>query len=358
MICSNCNTHNDVGSDFCVGCGRPVDGRRVMGMSGGSPHPPQSSVETEVFNRGQFHSTPAGYSPAPAYQVPQPRSRVNPILLAALGITVLFGLGTLGYFLILPRLVTSETLPTHLGMFVQSDAKDRVDEIKRQDFTNAIDGKAALLKDESLPSVATAPNLILYADGRDINVNDLRLIQLDTIKDDGNMQQLDFQVQPVEGKPEMKRIRVPDGLANGKYAFALLQDYFNEGKHKFWAFQVRSSSKSDNGSALKASSFPMKPKTSAQQPAPTGPRAPVPPPVQAPPSAPPGASVAYTKTNNVLVRGGPSTGAAVRGKLGSGQPVYVFGYTGYDCFKGACGPWAQVQTGNGVQGYILSVLLR
>ncbi len=55
----------------------------------------------------------------------------------------------------------------------------------------------------------------------------------------GTLKQINYQVVPIEGKPEMKRLRVPDGLANGKYAFALFDGFLDEGKHKFWAFQVK-----------------------------------------------------------------------------------------------------------------------
>ncbi|MBK9529218.1 MAG: hypothetical protein IPO41_13105 [Acidobacteria bacterium] len=57
----------------------------------------------------------------------------------------------------------------------------------------------------------------------------------------------------------MKRIRIPTQMAIGKYAFTC-HGYFNEGKHKFWAFQVRDSSKKANGDDLKAWTMAPKPK--------------------------------------------------------------------------------------------------
>jgi len=273
-------------------------------------------------------------------------------VIAAMALLVIGGAAVVVFML-----APSEKLPDHLGMFVQSDAKDRVDEIRKQDIANAVESKAALLKDDSLPSLPSAPSLVFYADGKDSDISDLRLIQLDTIKDDGSMKQIDFQKLQVDGKPDMKRMRIPDGLANGKYAFAYLEGYLNEGKHKFWPFQVKNSSKADNESSLKDTTFPVKPKAPPPSVA-AAPRAAVPSPVHAPVPPPSGASIAYTRSNNVLIRAAPSLGGRILGKIGAGQTVYVYSYSGHDCFKGQCGPWAQVQTASGTSGYILSVLLR
>jgi len=254
----------------------------------------------------------------------------------------------------------SEVLPTHFGMFVQNDAKDRVDEIRRQDFANAIEGKAALLKDEALPTVVSHPSLILNADSS-ININDLRLVPLEAIKDDGSMQQIDLQAAPVEGKPEMKRLRVPDGLANGKYALAIFDSYINEGKQRFWPFQVRDSAKSDNGSALKAASVPLKPKAQATN-TPATPTTSVSTrtaPVQ--PAVPPPMPTTGMRTisaNYVRVRVGPSSNAAFHPtfRFNRGARVNVVGYTGYECPKSGkgCGPWAEIEGGY----YVHSSLLR
>ncbi|MEJ7743962.1 MAG: hypothetical protein WKF73_16370 [Nocardioidaceae bacterium] len=45
------------------------------------------------------------------------------------------------------------------------------------------------MKAEALPvTVEGKPNLILYSDGKDIPLADLKLVQLDTIKDDGQFE--------------------------------------------------------------------------------------------------------------------------------------------------------------------------
>ena len=154
---------------------------------------------------------------------------------------------------------SSEVLPDHLGLFAQSAAKDRNDEIYKQDFSKVIDAKNALIKNDNLSAVDAQAEMILYADSKDIDTNNLRLIQLDQIQDDGTWKQLPFQVKRIDGKPSMKRMRFAEPPATGKYAFALLDTYFNEGNHKFWAFQVKNSPKSDNGASLQASSIAVKP---------------------------------------------------------------------------------------------------
>ncbi|MBP9663958.1 MAG: zinc ribbon domain-containing protein [Pyrinomonadaceae bacterium] len=332
MICHHCNTQNADDHDFCVSCGQPIN--------------------ATVQRPANIYQPPGGAGNAP------PRSSVLPWVLAGGGLLLILVIG--GGFFAASQLMSREVLPTHFGMFVQNDAKDRVDEIRRQDFANAIEGKAALLKDDTLPAIISQPNLVLNADSS-VNVNDLRLVQLDTIKDDGSMQQIDLQVAPVEGKPEMKRLRVPDGLANGKYALAIFDSYINEGKQRFWPFQVRDSAKSDNGSALRAASVPLKPKAPAA-PTPTAPTTagPItPPPAQ--PAIPPPMPTTGMRTiaaNYVRVRVGPSSKASFHPtfRFNRGARVNVVGYSGYECPKSGkgCGPWAEIEGGY----YVHSSLLR
>lgn len=336
MICHHCSTQNEADYDFCVSCGQPIN----------------ATVQRPMPPLGQSLYTTPG-----AVQPPVKQRSAWPWLLAGLGallVLVLAG-GIFAVYQLAPR----EVLPTHLGLFVQTDAKDRVDEIRRQDLANAIEGKTSLLKDEPLPAVPASPNLILN-DGS-INVNDVRLVQLDTIKDDGSMKTIDLQAAQVEGKPEMKRLRVPDGLANGKYAFAIFDSYINEGKQRFWPFQVRDSAKSDNGTALKAASVPLKPKApaattttaTAVSPATTAPAVP-----PAMPAAPAPTGMRTVRGNYVRARVGPGTsyGYHPTFRFKSGQPVNVISYEGYECPKSGkgCGRWAQIQGGY----YVHESLLR
>ncbi len=330
MICHHCNTQNDDEYDYCLSCGRPIN--------------------ATVVRASPFQQPIA--EPAPK------RRSALPWILAGGGVVIflLIGGGIFAAYQLTPR----EVFPSHFGMFVQSDARDRVDEIRRQDIANAIDAASLLLKDDSLPTVISLPSLILNSDAS-ININDLRLVQLDTIKDDGTMKQIDLQAAPVEGRPEMKRLRVPDGLANGKYALAIFDSYLNEGKHRFWPFQVKDSVKSDNGSALKAASVSLKPKAPA---APTTTTAATTVPASTtsiPPAVPPPPPPTGTRSiaaNAVRVRVGPSSKAAFHPtfRFNRGARVNVVGYTGYECPKSGkgCGPWAEIEGGY----YVHSSLLR
>lgn len=355
MVCTQCNTVNDAESVFCIGCGRSMTNQAGFHGSG-------NSTETEVVNIGQGGFTPSGYTPSqPQVEVPR-RSGVSPLLLVGLGIAVLFGLvGAVAFILVGPTIGGGgETLPSHLGMFVQSDAKDKVDEIKRQDFTNAIEARTAITKDGSLPYLVAQPSLILYADSKDIPVNDVRLVQLDTLKDDGTMKTLDFQVAPINGKNDMKRIRIPTQLATGKYAFTFFDGYFNEGKHKFWPFQVKDSSKTDNGDSLKAWSVGPKPKDPPAAASPRGPSSFPPATNVAPPmTATSGGRIAYSTTSSLILRAGPSQLAAKIRNLRSGEAVEILGYSSNtEYFNGRNAPFAQVRTSSGQVGWAFSAYLR
>ncbi|MDQ3089421.1 MAG: SH3 domain-containing protein, partial [Acidobacteriota bacterium] len=261
----------------------------------------------------------------------------------------------------------AEILPDHFGMFVQNREKSAVSEISRQDYSDALLAKDDLLKTDALPVAENKPNLILYSDGKDIPLSDLKLVQLDTIKDDGSLKQINFQTSPVEGKPEMKRLRIPDGLANGKYAFALFDGFLDEGKHKFWAFQIQNAEKSDNGDLAKAMTISPKPK-----PSPTPPPKPPPQNNPKPPDdsiietstpkptvAPSSGGYAYCRTNNVVLRSAPSTSAAKVDGLYRGQKLYVISQSdNYETWRGVRGNWTLVQTENGNRGWVFSPLIR
>lgn len=375
MNCPNCNTLNDNDNVFCVNCGATV-AKSISGQENIPPtvqmpftgsYPPNhniaNSVETSVLPVNQFQPSMSNYNPSIPYTGGHQTAKSGKMFVG-IGAAVVFILLAAGggiYYLTRPD-VKAETLPEHLGMFVQNKEKDRVDEIKKQDFTNALDGKENLMKNETLPALDEAPNWILYSENKDVPLNDLRLIQLDTIDKDGNLKQLDFQAVLVEGEPEMKRIRVADGLANGKYAFALLDGFLNEGKHKFWAFQIKNAQKSDNGAALKATTVALKPKSTLKEN--SMPKNSTQPPVSnnpPPPAAPPSGTlrVAYTTTGNLVLRGRPSQSHKKVGGLRSGQMVYVLGYSAnYEYFGGLYSNFAQIQTQNGKRGWVYAAYLR
>ena len=365
MICTNCNTLNGTDSVFCVNCGNavtadtassmPTVAYQGIGQTPSQGYTPAESTETKVVNFGQPQHFAPPFAPSVPYTGEHTTKRINPLVWVAGGLFALLALVTVGIYFIGSRGSGGEVLPVYLGMFAQSNEKDKVDEIPKQDFSKVIEAKNTLIKNDSLPNLDAQPNLILYADGKDIPINDLKLIQLDSIKDDGSMKQLDFQVAPVAGKPEMKRIRMPSALANGKYAFSLTDSYFDDGKHKFWAFQVKNSSKSDNGDALKPSSIPLKPTPPA---APRMPSKSVPSPSL--PTAPPpnGASMATVRTRIKLRNAPTQAGNNQIGSLNPGTTVYVLEYSSNsEYFNGIYSKYAFVQTPSGQRGWAFAAYL-
>lgn len=360
MICPNCKTSNDSQYVFCVNCGaslgRPaaasddVVPETVREVPGSLAYTPDNSVPT-VFNAGSGFRPPA-FTAADRYPGESDRkSPVGKIVAAAAVVVILLGAVGIGAFLIFawPR-GTSEALPDHLGMFAQNAERNHVDELKKIDLSNVVEGKDNLMKDDSLLLVDPSPNVILYSDGKDVPVSDLRLIQLDTIKDDGSFKQIDFQASPVDNKPEMKRLKIPGGLANGKYAFALIDGFLNEGKHKLWAFQVRGTAKQDNNGSLHPVTVAIKP-----SPSPTPKTTPTP--AAVPP--PPGGTVAYTTTSNLVLRSGPSQDAGKLRNLRKGEKVFILRYSeNTEIFDGIESRFAFIQTEGGQTGWVFAAFLR
>jgi len=413
MICPNCQTINENDNLFCVNCGGKVmpTGSLIGDTKAptesfqfplpppndlsqgavntppptqfsanstnippptqfGQPQPPPTqiytpanSMETSVVPVNQYNaqSSMNNFQPVitPAFAGAQAQvqqsSNKKIFIWTALIFLVIAAAGIGGFFLLTKNPIKTEVLPDHLGMFVQSVNKDKVEEIKKQDFTNALEGKDNLLKDDNLASAEGNPNLILYSDSKEVSPDNLRLIQLDTIKPDGSLKQLDFQAALIDGKPEMKRIRIPDGLANGKYAFAILDGHLDEGKHKFWAFQVKNSEKSNNDSTLKSTTVSLKPKET--KPTPTTTQKPQ----TTTPIVPPSTnSYAYSTTDSLILRQSPSLSGYDTGvRIRKGQRVYIQSLSSHsDTWKGRTGKWAYITTDDGYAGWVFSPLLR
>jgi hypothetical protein len=402
MICPKCNTINENSNMFCVNCGETILSTANIPHTLMAPDSEESMMPTQVlhtppnlnedylssptvmagqppnynqsqanynqsqanYNQSQanFQPSMAGFNPSIPYIPPQPRPQSRLGLWIGIGVflVLLLGGGIVGAVLLLNKSPkSSEALPDHLGMFFQNTEKTSVEEIKKQDFTNALEGKDKLLKDDSMPAVESRPNLILYSDGKDIPLNDLKLIQLDSVKADGTMKQIDFKATPIDGKPEMKRLWFPENLAKGKYAFALLDGFFDDGKHKLWAFQVKDSDKTDNGSLVRETSVTLKNKTNnsnSNTSSNTEITKATPPPAVPPPT---GARTAYASTNNLVIRGAPSLSAQKVGGLRRGQKIYILGYSNnYDYWNGMEGTWANIQTESGQRGWVFSPLIK
>ena len=392
MICPNCQTIFQSAKAFCANCGANLSqaGNQIgdtnaptesfpyppptIEFSHNSISPPQfaqqsentpsltqsytpsNSLETIIIPSSQFGASEAHNfaSPVSSPSVQPQTANTNKKLFAWIGAisTVLLAAGLGGFVLLSKYSLKTEILPEHLGMFVQNKEKNKIEEIKKQDFANALDGTDKLLKDDNLINAEGSPNLLLYSDGKDVPLNDLRLIQLDTIKPDGTVKQIDFQAAPVEGKPEIKRIRIPEGLANSKYAFAILDGFLDEGKHKFWAFQVKNSEKTNNDAALKSSTVSLKPKQEKTDKNTKQTSKPVVP--------PPTGTYAYSTINRLIVRDSPSLSGGDTGiRISKDQRVYVQSHSSHtDTWKGRTGKWAYINTDDGISGWVFTPLLK
>ncbi len=380
MNCPNCNTENENDNLFCVSCG----GNLAPPLKSGVITQPSP---TQYYNVNQLthadnapESVQTAFPPAQTYNqsspafnpsIPnlestrKPKSSAKFVWIGVFVFFLLLGASISAFFLINKPTITTtaENLPDHLGLFLANKDANNFSELTKQDSTNAVSTKDDLLKNESLPTADDKPSLILYSDGKDIPLGDLKLVQLDSIKDDGSLKQINFQAVPIDGKSEMKRLRVPDGLANGKYAFALFDGFLDEGKHKLWAFQVKNAQKTDNGELAKAFTVSLKPKTAsptnanvtdtntatAVKPAPTPKLEPV---------VPSGARVAYCNSTNVIVRNSPNLNAKKINGLKRGQKIYVLNYSdNYDSWNGMEGNWAYIQTETGGRGWVFAPLI-
>ena len=388
MICPNCQTINENKNVFCNNCGTTLKDTEAMVGDTKAPtlsfqfppqQPPAETFEDEtptVFGQSaanippptQIIQTPPQVYQNPNPPNPQPAPVVNNfapiispniaapqktgsgkkiILLAGIAFIGLLAIGVGGFFIFKKLIAKTEVLPEQVGMFVQSKEKDKIDEIKKQDFANALEGKDKLLKDESLTKVEGSPNLVLYADEKDFKTSDLHLIQLDTIKPDGSLKQIDFQTAPLENKAEIKRIQLPEGLANGKYAFAILEGFLDDGKHKLWAFQVTNSEKTNNDSILKAANISLKSKDNKKK-------------TDKTPETPPTVeSYVYPKSSSVILRSEPSLTANKIDTLSSSERLYVIKISdNTTTWRNITGYWANVKTDDGTTGWVFAPLLR
>jgi serine/threonine-protein kinase len=321
----------------------------VMPHSGAMP----TMVMTATPASGNQAVLPTGAALYASGAVPvRKKNYTLPILLAALAIA---SIGALAYFFLSRPNKQEGALPDHFGLFVRN--KDTLSELRRGEFRDVMQARDAMIGDSSLLKVDAKPTLILYAEGQDIPVADLKLLQLDAIDAGGKVSHWNYQVAPVEGHPGMKQIRIAGGLASGKYAFALLNGYLDEGNHKFWPFQVKEDAPAPSDTPQIAT-IPLKPKPSptpaaiAQTPVVRPPAAPLPPPT--------GAGVAYCSDNNVVLRSAPNLNGPKIGRLSKGQRLYVLNLSSnYDTWKGITANWAYVQPENSaVRGWVFTYFVR
>jgi Bacterial SH3 domain len=326
MICQICQEQNDTDDIFCRSCGNSLN---------------QGTQPTVVLNMPS-QQTQVPFQNSQLFPIQSLPNSNNKVLYALIGVLICTLVGTGVYFGI-PMIKKNTPLPDHFGIFARKD--DLLRELPKKELKDFIKEKDGLLNQESNPILNSKPEIVVFSD-YGIPVDKLKLVSLDSIKDDGTYQFTDFQVSPVESKSDMKELRVSQKLANGKYAFAVFDGFINEGSHKFWSFQVSNSESSENTS-LQSASLGLKP-------TPTPPPRPVVT-IAAPPED---ARLAFCNNLNVLMRSSPSLSANPIGKLQRGQTVYVINTSSnYDNWQGIYSNWAYVQLPNGKKGWMFNTFV-
>jgi hypothetical protein len=142
----------------------------------------------------------------------------------------------------------------------------------------------------------------------------------------------------------MKQIRIPEGLASGKYALALMRDYLNEGNHKFWPFQVTEGAPSPGTpqvATLQVKSGPASGPTPKPPPTTTT-QTSTPPTPSTPPTT--GGTLVYCNDDNVVLRGSPSLTGPKVNKLMRGQKLWAIGVSSNkSSWGGVTANWTHVQ---------------
>jgi len=360
MICPECRTENDEAYVFCVNCGAPI-GRAQERTAQFTAETVQKPVPPTVFVREAPYDTQSpGRIRDPTIDRIPPRKRTGPLLIgAALGLLILFGAIVGGGYAIYvytrsPQVAEvgkegKEILPDHLGFFVRSAPGQTPVEVRRVDSANSIEARDAILADPEIQKLAAQPEFILYADPAETPLSDVKLVRIDAIADDGKVKRADYQAAIVDDKPAMKRIMLPQPLPSGKYAFALFSGYFNEGRHKFWPFEIPAGDeqglKFEQELALdvKPTQAPAKPDVTKPESVPI----------------PAGATIAYCKNRDVWLRRSPAL--EDKGKIALlrlRQKVYVMRYSeNTSVWNGITSNWAFVQTEAGKQGWVFNALL-
>ncbi|OLE50733.1 MAG: hypothetical protein AUG51_26650 [Acidobacteria bacterium 13_1_20CM_3_53_8] len=359
MNCQQCGTEIIAGERFCRNCGASAYGTAPT-VSDKTFVLPQQQQPTQGYAAPQ--TTPAWqpqqsaplppFSPPVIAAAPPRRSASKWPLIFVAGLIAVVAIGAIAFFALRAMrnsnsVAASGALPDHFGIFVRDG--DSLNELRRRDFSNAVEGRDSINNDSSLVRADGMPTVILYAEAQDIPVADLKLVQVDSIDSDGNAKYWSYQVSPVEGRSGMKQIKVAGGLPTGRYAFALFNGYVNEGNHKLWPFEVENgvSSPSESPQVAKLQVKPTPSPTPAQSRQPAT--------AQQQQMGPPGARLGYCNDNNVVVRAMPDLNGAKINKLDRGQKVWVLGVSpNYSTWNGITSNWTQVQTYDGSRGWVFS----
>lgn len=343
MICPQCKTPNDDEYIFCVNCGASIS---KAANPGGEP--PETLIVPNapvVVHRPDLPSQPT------VLHIESPRRSKLPLILGVLA--VLIAVGGVGGYLSLQYLAAqrkpSNFLPNEFGLFLRPSDSSAIAGIAYKDATNLLIARDGIATDPSLQTTEPQPEFVFYADPAEIKLSDLKFIRIDSVKDDGSLKYVDFKSSFVEERPGMKRIRFDQPLKSGKYAFALLSGFANDGNHRLWAIEVRE--EAQNGiSFTQEISLTIKP---AATPTPAASKTPE-------KSEPPvGSTVAFLTRKDVWLR----KAAAIEDKgkimlLKQRQKLYVIRYSSNtDTWDGISSNWALVQTENGRQGWVFNAFL-
>jgi len=353
MICSNCGTEIPLNERFCRNCGHEAIPLATT-INVGPPTLRQDLPLENPFHRNAAAETAHMWAPPSTGPISAPLSTASPPrrnsplvpVLAVLAVLILGVGGAVAFYFLrdqnggVTNGGTAGTLPDHFGIFLR-DEDGTLTELRRLDSTDAIKDRDVMLGDASLPRASSTPTLILYAETQDIPTSELKLVQLDGIDPSGSVRYWNFQVAPIEGgRRGKKQIKVPGGLAKGKYALALMKDYLNAGNHKFWPFQVP-----DGEPAPKASPqvVVMQVKTNTTSVPPTANTA-VPRQTATPPTTPAGGKLVYCNDDNVVLRRTPSLSGAKINKLMRGQRLWFLRKSDNKSeWNGITSDWTQVQ---------------
>jgi len=269
-----------------------------------------------------------------------------------LTVVILLFVGVAAFFIVRQATVVvepTEVLPSHLGLFQKSQNGQLPVEIRPFEAASVSDGRNILLADGGMQKLNSQPEFVLYADSAEVPLSDLKLIRIDSVTDDGHARFADFQAAIIDQRPTMKRIMLPQPLPSGRYAFAMFSGFYNEGRHRFWAFEVSAG----NPSGMKFEqelTITLKPPTTPLVPTLTDLDQIAVDPI------PPGSTVAYCNATDVRIRAEAGRQGKIKGKLLKGQKVYVINYA-YPDVNGVAETWARVQTESGKQGWVFNSFL-
>ncbi len=334
MICPKCNTANDSEYVFCVNCGTTLTTTADTSPSVATVFPQQ------VEGPPTFHPQPQ-----------QGRGR-KLLIFGILGLAAILAVGAgLGVFFLMTStssVSTIGTMPDHLGLFAAKG--NTLTELRKVEVADLTD------VDKKLGQISTAgEDFVLYSDGNDIPLGELKLVRVDSIKPGGEITNFEFQAVPAEGNPAVKTLRFPGGLEPGKYAFALFNGYFDDGKHRLWPVEITGTVRAANADNSRTFTLPMKNTAGANSNNNAASPTPAPPVPKPTISAPVGSTVAFCNSSDVILRAAPGLDAKKMSMLKKGQKVFVIRYSdNTDMWNGVESNWAYIQTEAGKRGWVFT----